>query len=61
MFAGFMLIVFGIMIAVFPELLSIIVASVLILFGTALIFVGYRYKKIHRKPDSSFADFFFRF
>lgn len=58
---GIMLVVAGILIAVYPPLLSIIVASVLILFGVTITMVSYRVKKMQKRFDDPFVDFFFRF
>lgn len=58
---GILLIIAGILIAVFPPLLSIIVASVLILFGVTITMVSYRMKKMQKRFDDPFVDFFFRF
>jgi Flp pilus assembly protein TadB len=60
MVIGIMLILAGILIAVYPPLLSLIVASILILAGIFFIYLSYYYKKISRRFDDPFIDFFFR-
>lgn len=60
MSAGIVLILAGILIAVFPQLLSLIVAFVLIFAGGVLTYIGYYYKKNPRKFDDPFRNFFFR-
>lgn len=45
MIAGILLIVCGLLIAFFPHLLSIIVASVLILVGAVTIMVAYDFRR----------------
>ena len=45
MIAGIILIVCGLLIAVFPHLLSIIVASVLVLVGVLILIVAYDYRR----------------
>ena len=61
MVAGIILIIAGILIAVFPQLLSIIVAVVLIFFGIFTFLVSYRYKKMEKHIGNPFLDFFIRF
>jgi len=58
---GILLIIAGILIAIYPPMLSIIVASVLILFGITITMVAYRMKKMQKRFDDPFVDFFFRF
>ncbi|MBN2514688.1 MAG: hypothetical protein JXC33_01510 [Deltaproteobacteria bacterium] len=58
---GILLIFAGVLIAIYPPLLSIIVASVLILFGVTITMMGYRIKKMQKRFDDPFVDFFFRF
>ena len=58
---GILLVIAGILIAIYPPLLSIIVASVLILFGVTITMIGYRIKKMQKRFDDPFVDFFFRF
>jgi len=61
MILGIILIVAGVLIAVYPPLLSIIVASVLILIGIGVTSISYRFKKMQKRFDDPFLDFFFRF
>jgi len=56
-----MLIITGILIAKYPELLSMIVASFLIFAGVMLLYVRYHYKKISREFKNPFMDFFIRY
>jgi len=55
---GIILVVSGILIAIYPPLLSLIVAFVLILGGAFLMYLGNYYKKSSRKFDSQFINFF---
>jgi len=55
MVPGIILIFAGILIAVYPPLLSIIVASVLILLGIGVAFMGYRFKKSAEDIRRSFS------
>ena len=61
MVLGIFLIIAGIMIAIYPPLLSIIVATVLIFIGVLLTIVSYRFKKMGRHFQDPFSDFFVRF
>ena len=58
---GIMLIVAGLMIALYPPLLSIIVATVLIFVGSFLAIMSYRFKKMDKHFSDPFADFFIRY
>ncbi|MBD3378856.1 MAG: hypothetical protein GF408_00115 [Candidatus Omnitrophica bacterium] len=57
MLAGLVFIVAGILIALYPPLLSLIAAAVLVFTGTVLLIVGYRYKKALRDFEDPFIDF----
>ena len=58
---GIIFIVVGIMIALYPQLLSIIVASFLILIGVTLTSISYQFKKSQRDFKNPFMDFFIKF
>ncbi len=60
MVLGIMFILAGIMIAVYPQLLSLIVASILIFMGIFFILINRRLRGSPRKPDDSFFNFFLR-
>jgi hypothetical protein len=51
----------GILIAIYPPLLSLVVAAILIFAGVSLILISYHYKKMSKHIDNPFIDFFFRF
>lgn len=57
---GIFFIAAGILIALFPPLLSIIVAAVLIFIGVGAVSFGYRVRKMQKRFDDPFIDFFFR-
>lgn len=61
MIVGIMFIIAGILIATHPPLLSIIVASILILIGVTLCSISYRFKKHERGLKDPFTDFFTKF
>ncbi|UCG34946.1 MAG: hypothetical protein JSW17_05515 [Candidatus Omnitrophota bacterium] len=60
MLLGIILIGAGILIAIYPPLLSLIVALVLIFTGIAFVYLGYYYRKASKKFENPFIDFFFR-
>ena len=60
MVLGIVLIFCGMMIAMFPPLLSIIVATLLVIMGSFLIAISYRYKKMSKRYDDPFLDFFMK-
>ncbi|MFC1657921.1 hypothetical protein ACFL1D_00900 [Candidatus Omnitrophota bacterium] len=61
MLLGVMLLAAGVLIAIYPPLLSLVVAAILIFLGIILILISYHYKKMSRHIDNPFVDFFFRF
>jgi Flp pilus assembly protein TadB len=61
MIFGIFLIIAGIMIALYPPLLSIIVATILLMAGITITSISYRYKKMRKHFDNPFMDFFTRF
>jgi len=58
---GIIFIIVGILIAMYPALLSIIVAAFLIMIGIILASISYHYKKSQREADNPFVDFFMKF
>jgi Flp pilus assembly protein TadB len=60
MVIGIILIVAGILIAVYPPLLSLIVASILIFSGLVLAYMGFIFRKHAKTFGDPFVDFFLR-
>jgi Flp pilus assembly protein TadB len=60
MILGLILIFAGILIAIYPPLLSLIVALILIFWGISILYISHYYKKISRKFGDPYLDFFFR-
>ena len=60
MVLGIMFIIAGILIALFPPLLSIIVAIMLIFIGLVFVTLSHRLKKAQRHFGDPFVDFFMR-
>jgi len=58
---GVFLIVAGVLIALYPQLLSLIVASVLIFAGAIAVSLGYSYRKLSKHPEDPVTRFFIRF
>jgi len=61
MFLGALFIISGALIAIFPALLSFIVAGILIFIGISVISISYYYKKMSKHTDNPLVDFFIRF
>jgi len=61
MILGIILIISGMLIFMYPPLLSMIVAALVVLAGVFLTVVGYRYRKMSRKFEDPFVDFFMKF
>jgi len=61
MFIGAVCIICGLLILVYPKLLSIIVACMLIFWGISFLIIGYQCKKAAKSLGSPYADFFIRF
>ena len=61
MITGICLIIAGLLIALYPPLLSIIVAALLISVGIVLAVISYRLKKMNKHFSDPFANFFMRF
>jgi len=61
MITGIILIVVGILIVAFPQLLSIIVATLLIMIGATIASVSYHFKKMNKEFNNPFMDFFIKF
>jgi uncharacterized membrane protein HdeD (DUF308 family) len=61
MLAGIILIVAGILIAVFPQLLSLVVSAVLILAGILVLAAAYNERKTERRYGNPVIELFLRF
>jgi hypothetical protein len=61
MIGGVFLIVAGILIVMYPPLLSIIVAVLLIALGTTVVAIGYHNRKLRQHYDNPVIELFFRF
>jgi hypothetical protein len=61
MILGVLFLVAGILIAIYPPLLSLIVAGVLIFTGMSFVLISYHYKKLAKRFENPYVDFFVRF
>ena len=61
MAVGIFLIILGILIAMFPQLLSIIVAAFMIMVGVTLASISYNFKQMKKEADNPFFDFFIKY
>lgn len=60
MLLGIILIICGVLIAIYPPLLSLVVAALLVSLGTIVLVMAYRYKKMSKSFDDPFLDFFMK-
>lgn len=60
MLAGIIFIVAGILILIYPPLLSIIVATILILLGVIVVSIAYHNRKLRRHFDNPVVELFFK-
>ena len=58
---GILLILGGVLIALYPQLLSLIIASGLIFSGSFILLVGFKYRRTERRPGESFYGTFMKF
>jgi len=58
---GIIFIIAGLFIAIYPPLLSLIVAGILIFAGISFAAISYQYKKISKRLENPYIDFFIRF
>ena len=61
MLLGALFIICGLLILIVPQLLSIIVACMLIFWGFSAMVISYHWKKSKKSLDSPYVDFFIRF
>ena len=60
MLGGIILIIAGVLIALYPPLLSIIVAILLIFLGGIVVAIAYHNRKLQRHFDNPVVELFFR-
>ena len=58
---GIIFVIVGILIAAYPQLLSMIVAAFIILIGITLLSISYHLKKANKETNNPFVDFFIRY
>lgn len=60
MLGGIILIIAGVLIALYPPLLSIIVAALLIFIGVMVVAIAYHNRKLRRHYENPVVELFFR-
>ncbi len=60
MLTGIVLIIAGLLIAIYPPLLSLIIAAFLIMFGLFITLAAYHHRKLARKFDNPTIDLILR-
>ncbi len=60
MILGFFFIIAGVLIAIFPQLLTWIVAIFLIFSGLSFIYLSFYYRRVSRRFNDPYIDFFLR-
>ena len=58
---GIIFVIVGILIAAYPQLLSMLVAAFIILIGITLLSISYHLKKANKETNNPFVDFFIRY
>ena len=61
MIVGVFLVVLGILIAIFPVLISYMIAFMLVMLGAVILMTSYRFKKMKTKVNNRVVDFLIRF
>ncbi len=61
MVLGLLFILAGVLIAIYPELLSIIVAAFLIFAGISILSMHFYFKRFNRDTENPFTKFIIRF
>ena len=61
MIIGILFIMAGVMIELYPPLLSMIVAAIFLFVGISLISISYHYKRLSQRVNNPYVDFFFCF
>ena len=60
MSTGVLLIVFGLLVAVFPQILVAIVSGALVMMGLTLCLISWRWRKLQRRSDNPFVNWMIR-
>jgi len=61
MLTGFLLIAFGVLVAVFPQIVVAIVSTILILAGLSICAMSWQFRRLRRTSDSTFVNWIIRF
>ena len=55
------LIISGVLIAIYPEILALIVSFLLVFMGLSILFIRYQMKKMHNNWQNPYVNFFMRY
>ena len=61
MITGLFFVGFGVLIALYPQLLSLMVAGVLVLFGLGMMAASWQFRRMQRHSESRFINWIIRF
>ena len=61
MITGFSLVLFGILVLIYPQLLAILFASFLILFGLGMMATSWQFRRLRKRSESRFINWIIRF
>lgn len=60
MLTGIILVIAGLLIAIYPPLLSLIVAALLVALGVMVLLMAYYHRKLGRREENPVVDVIFR-
>ena len=61
MISALVLMISGILIAIYPEILALMVSFLLVFMGLSILFIRYQMKKMHDNWQNPYANFFTRY
>ena len=61
MITGLFFVGFGVLIALYPQLLSLMVAGVLVLFGLGMMAASWQFRRMRKRSDSPFINWIIRY
>ncbi len=61
MITGLFFILIGILIAIYPQILVILIAGFLIVFGLGIMMMSWQFRRLHHKANSRFMNWIIRY
>ena len=61
MITGLFFVGFGVLVALYPQLLSLMVAGVLVLFGLGMMAASWQFRRLRTQSESRFINWIVRF